>query len=90
MNKKLVKIILEEVEQGKKMRWEITDRLRNYIRQEKVDAIKHCVSTGLVELSAEKVDGPGRNPVYVSITSKGVSELRKLKDQILDVSIWSK
>lgn len=88
MNKKLVKIILEELESGKKMRWEITDRLRNYPRQEKVDAIRYCNERGLVFLAPEKVNGPGRNPVYVSITKKGLHELKALKEQILDVSIW--
>lgn len=89
MNQKLVKIILEELEGGKRKRWELTDRLRNYPRAEKVEAIKHCTTAGLVSLAEEKVDGAGRNPVYVSITSDGLKELKRLKDVIPSFGIWS-
>lgn len=89
MNHKLVKIILEEVQSGKRKRWEITDRLRNYPREEKVAAIKHCMENELINLSEEKVDGAGRNPVYVSITESGKKELERLKDSVPVFGIWS-
>jgi len=89
MNEKLVKMVLLELENGKRKRWEVTNRLRNYSREDKVAAIKHCVSGNLVELSEEKVEGPGRNPVYVSITEKGKKELARLKETVADFGIWS-
>lgn len=89
MNQKLVKIILEELQAGKRKRWEITDRLRNYPREEKVSAIKHCTESGFVNLTEEKVEGAGRNPVYVSITNEGQAELARLKEIIPEFGIWS-
>lgn len=89
MNEKLVKIILLELESGKRKRWEVTNRLRNYARSEKAEAIKYCVSGDLVELSEEKVEGAGRNPVYVSITPKGQEELKRLKETVSEFGIWS-
>lgn len=89
MNLKLVKMILEEVEHGKRKRWEVTDRLRNHDRKSKVDAIKYCTSKGLVSLSEEKVAGAGRNPTYVEITLRGKEELARLKSEIAEFGIWS-
>lgn len=88
MSEKLVKIILQEVEGGKRKRWEITDRLRNYPKQDKVDAIKLCVRGGFVNLEEEKVEGSGRNPVFVSITERGRKELDRLKKVVEDFGIW--
>ena len=89
MNEKLVKMILQEVEHGRCKRWEVTNRMRNHERASKVAAIKHCLSGGLVELETENVDGPGRNPVYVSITEKGRTELQRLRETVEEFGIWS-
>lgn len=89
MTQKLVRLILKEVEHGRKKRYQVTNRLRNYPKEDKLEAIKFCISGGLVSLSEELVDGPGVNPVYVSITDKGVAHLSEICDKIGDGSIWS-
>lgn len=89
MNEKLVKMILLELENGKRKRWEVTNRMRNHTREDKQAAVKYCMSGDLVELSEEKVKGAGRNPVYVTMTDKGKKELERLKETVADFGIWS-
>ena len=89
MHEKIMRVILAELERGKRMRSELTVRLKNYPKDDRDTAIKHCLSDGLIEMSVGSHDGVGRTPVYVEITAEGAHRLAELNEKIYDQSIWS-
>jgi DNA-binding MarR family transcriptional regulator len=89
MYEKIMRVILSELEAGKRMRSELTVRLKNYPKQDRDTAIKQCIREGLIEMSVGSHNGVGRTPVYVEMTDDGKKRLEILNDKIYDHSIWS-
>lgn len=87
----LVRIILDSLRDGSLCRWQVTNKIKNYEREAREEAIATIVENGYVSFSdAPMKPGRGRNAVVISITPRGISRLESLDGQFKDVSVWSK
>lgn len=89
MSDRITRIILLSVEGGKRKRYELTNRLKNYPKGERDEAIRHCISNQLIKFRASDTGMIGRSPTYVEITDAGRERLNQL-GRVLDSenTIW--
>lgn len=87
----LVRIILGSLRDGSLCRWQVTNKIKNYEREAREEAIASVVENGYVSFSdAPPKTGRGRNALVISITPRGIGRLESLGGQFKDVSVWSR
>tara|TARA_R100001369_G_scaffold4349_1_gene12722 strand:+ start:466 stop:738 length:273 start_codon:yes stop_codon:yes gene_type:complete len=89
MSGKVSQIIIKYLSDGPKMRYEVTNKIKNYPKPEREAGIKSVMKRELVSLY-ELVDSPlGRKPVMIKLTAKGVKEAMSLSESPNDKTIWA-
>lgn len=89
LDNKLVKMVLLFLKDGEKKRWEVTNKMRNYPREEKDLAVKYLFDNGLVSIreDVERV-GLGRTPAYIRLTQKGQEAAKGLSEAPINKGLW--
>lgn len=88
MENKLIYMILFYLEGGEKKRHEVTDKIKNYPKELRAEAISYVVKEKLVRIF-EKQDGVGRVPAYISLTEKGQERVSELSRTPKRASVWN-
>lgn len=85
---KLKKIILLFLLDEAKPRNKVTNKLKNYPKENRDEAIKYVMENKLVSLF--EIKSPiGRNPVMIKLTTKGLKEASSLNSSPVDKTVWS-
>ena len=88
MENKLIHMILFYLEDGEKKRHEVTNKIKNYPKELRADAISYVVKEKLVRIF-EKQAGSGRVPAYIELTEKGQERVSELSRTPKHTSVWS-
>jgi len=84
---KLVPMILFYLQSGEKPRHKVTEKIKNYDKELRDEAIEFVVKGKLVKLR-EKASSVGRTPVYISLTEKGFELASELSVTPRHNSVW--
>ena len=86
---KAAEIALKYLANGEKQRNMVTSKIKNFSRDDQAEAVSLLISGGYIAQRVEERQGRGRNPVYISLTEKGIKLAESLGDKPKDKSIWS-
>jgi hypothetical protein len=88
METKLIHIILFYLEDGEKMRHQVTNKIKNYPKQLRSESIAYVVNEKLVRIFEQK-GVFGRNPLFIELTEKGKDMVGTLPRTPTHNSVWS-
>lgn len=86
---KVSEMILVYLIDGEKPRHMITSKIKNFDGIEQRKGITALMFGEYIDQREEVRPGKGRNPVFVSLTEKGIERALLLKDKPQHKSIWS-
>lgn len=83
-------MVLFFLQDGDKPRWKVTNKIRNYPKELREDAISYLIKEKLVSLKEQRnCHGSGRTPVFISLTEKGVERVLEISDKPRHASVWN-
>ncbi|AGH07320.1 hypothetical protein VPGG_00003 [Vibrio phage VBM1] len=90
MENKLVPMILFFLSHGEKPRYEVTQKIRNYPKDMRQEAIDYIMKEKLVSLREVRSEhGRGRTPVFISLTEKGIERSLEISEKPRHTSVWN-
>ena len=86
---KVSSIIINTLSSGEKRRSIVTNKIKNYPKQERDAGIKSVLEKGYVTARYEKPGSPGRTAVVLKLTKKGKDAVKVAQGTINEKSVWS-
>jgi hypothetical protein len=86
---KLVKLVILFLSEGEMPRHKVTEKIKNYPRDEQALAISQLRDSGYIFLRLGASEGRGRTPAYISLTEKGKLKSKTYSFEPIHSSIWA-
>lgn len=88
MKRTVAKLILR-LQEKELQRWQVTEALRNYPKDEKREAIQFLIDNDLIDYRHDVSGKPGRTAVLIKLNEKGRSLISEAKMVVSDGSVWN-
>ena len=85
---KLVPMVLFYLEDGEKPRHKVTEKIKNYSKPMREDAIRFLTNGKLIKMIDAAGTGKGRTPVVIMLTEKGIEFTKELSRTPRNNSVW--
>ena len=86
---KLVKLVIFYLLDGEKPKHKVTERIKNYTKEEQSLAISQLLKSGYVQVREQVSNGRGRTPTFISLTEKGEIKALGYSSEPIHKSIWA-
>lgn len=86
---KASELVLRFLSDGEKPRHMVTSKIKNFDGNEQRKGILALIAGEYISQREEIKDGRGRNPVFISLTEKGIKRAKDIQAKPQDKSIWS-
>jgi hypothetical protein len=88
MENKLIPMILFYLEDGEKMRHQVTNKIKNYPKELRAESIEYVINEKLVRIFEQK-GVFGRHPLFIELTAKGKDIVCQLPRAPEHKTVWS-
>lgn len=85
---KLVAIVIRRLGKKELKRWQVTQVLRNYSKEEKLSAIEYMIENKLIEHRRDDDGKLGRTAIFIKLSKKGRALISEAEEVVGERSLW--